>query len=861
MINKYFNIFYGNYGDAVLLIRKSDFTIVDVNAAALKLYDLPPEKKIEVIDKSFNLSDLSNLSQEDLGNILKEIKENGKWSTILPSKTLNNKPFLAETTVSLIELEGEEFLISRTEDVSNKIATKKDIIKAEKKFISILNKLPNGIIIHDKGEILYVNPYFLNSLQLSDSDFKGKNLLDVVDINYYKVVEEQISSIENELLPSIEQVKFCNYNDDLISFSIQSVEDVYNGRKVIISILSNLETQKILSRESIRANVAEDENVLLEKEIEKHKRTQSKLIKAQKLTDNVIDCSLDMIIASNNENKITHISPSALELFGYSKEEALSINPSKLYKSSDQFDGINKQLREKGSFEGEVENINKNGEVFYSYLSASKMLNSQGEIVGTMGVSRDIRKIKRIEKEIIDSENRYLDLFENLSDAIVILDENSLIIDINQAGMDLFEIESIKNNKISDFVIDEHKELLKKKRKEYVKTGKIEKLELEVISKKGNNKQVEISSNAIFKDGIFKGSRDIIRDVSESKKKEKLLHQQTSKIESVFQNSRNVVIWTLDKDFKVSSVNNEFLRVFEEKFGESVIIGTNFIELIKKSSNTKLYTALDEIYDKAQKGQSQEFESVLLDKNGEKIWFETFLSPIKADGKEKCELACLAIDITRKKLAEYQLIASLEEKEILLKEVHHRVKNNLQVISSILNLQSSYVKDENTLTILKESQNRIKSMSFIHESLYRTADFSFVNLSEYIENLTRNLIQSYLLDQGNIKVNLDLGNYKLNMDQAIPCGLIINELVSNSMKYAFPSNTNGEIFIKLTEKDNNFTFIVGDNGIGLPENINIEDTDSLGLQLVYTLIDQLDGKIEVINGIGTKYLINFTRIS
>jgi two-component sensor histidine kinase len=267
---------------------------------------------------------------------------------------------------------------------------------------------------------------------------------------------------------------------------------------------------------------------------------------------------------------------------------------------------------------------------------------------------------------------------------------------------------------------------------------------------------------------------------------------------------------------------------------------------------------MEGLYTKAQEGVSQNFESIIYGSGGKQLIYATFLSPIKIKGKKKFDLACLAVDLTHKKEIELKLRKLLKEKEILLKEVHHRVKNNLQVISSILNLQSSYVKDQMTLDILRESQNRIKAMSFIHESLYRSDDFSFVNFSSYINSLSSNLVQTYIIKHTNIRLDLDLGDVNLNLDQAIPCGLIINELVSNSIKYAFPFKKQGKICIKLTKDGNKIYLSVSDNGIGLPVNFDVENTDSLGLQLVYILVSQLDGDIKVINKKGTTFLFNFT---
>ena len=263
-------------------------------------------------------------------------------------------------------------------------------------------------------------------------------------------------------------------------------------------------------------------------------------------------------------------------------------------------------------------------------------------------------------------------------------------------------------------------------------------------------------------------------------------------------------------------------------------------------------------YEHVLKGKTQYFETRMIDKHDNLVWREIYLNPITDERGKVTEISGIGHDITEKKLADEKIRQSLQEKEVLLKEVHHRVKNNLQVISSILNLQSSYVKDSSTLNILKESQNRIKSMAFIHESLYQTKDFSSINFSEYVVNLSHNLIHSYANFDHEIKLNLDIQNVFLNLDLAIPCGLIINEIVSNALKYAFIDNSEGgEITIKMYIQEDDLILVIGDNGIGLPSEVDYRNTESLGLQLVVTLTDQLNGSIELDRGKGTVYTIIF----
>jgi PAS domain S-box-containing protein len=274
--------------------------------------------------------------------------------------------------------------------------------------------------------------------------------------------------------------------------------------------------------------------------------------------------------------------------------------------------------------------------------------------------------------------------------------------------------------------------------------------------------------------------------------------------------------------------------------------------------------------------------------SGDYEWVETAGTPIFDQENKFKGFVCGSRNINYRKNAEEQIKTSLEEKEVLLKEVHHRVKNNMQVISSLLSLQSRYIEDENYLAIFRESQNRVKSMAMIHEGLYKSHNLARINFEEYIHNLIYGLFSSYGIDGNVIKTKVNLDKILLDVDTAIPLGLILNELISNSLKHAFPqysqnsknvtfinpaaescNSTNvqfihpekikGEINISLSQNDGMLKLIVGDNGVGFPENVNFRDTESLGLQLVNTLVDQLRGEIELEKDNGTKFTLNLKK--
>jgi two-component sensor histidine kinase len=224
----------------------------------------------------------------------------------------------------------------------------------------------------------------------------------------------------------------------------------------------------------------------------------------------------------------------------------------------------------------------------------------------------------------------------------------------------------------------------------------------------------------------------------------------------------------------------------------------------------------------------------------------------------------MANDITERFKAEEAIKKSLEEKQILLKEIHHRVKNNLQIICSLFNLQSKYIKNKQVLNILKQSQNRVRSMALIHEILYQSKDFARIDLPQYIKKLINELFIAYRINPNRISIHLKMDKIFISIDKAIPCGLIINELLSNALKYAFPPDfhNKGKIQIELYKKLKiGMKMVVSDNGVGMPEDFNMAESKSLGLHLVCILTeDQLGGKIQLDRKNGTKFSIIFPKI-
>jgi two-component sensor histidine kinase len=216
-------------------------------------------------------------------------------------------------------------------------------------------------------------------------------------------------------------------------------------------------------------------------------------------------------------------------------------------------------------------------------------------------------------------------------------------------------------------------------------------------------------------------------------------------------------------------------------------------------------------------------------------------------------------EVSARMQAEEKIKASLLEKEILLREIHHRVKNNLQVISSLLNLQSAHIRDPRMLESFRDSQNRIRSMALIHERLYQSQELAKVDLAEYARNLATYLFRVYGDKAQSVSLEIEAEGVFLEVDTAVLCGLILNELISNSLKHAFPDGRSGRICIGLqSHREGQLNLEVGDNGVGLPSDLDLGNTESLGIQLVNTLVDQLGGKLEYNSRNGTNFKIAFS---
>ncbi len=326
----------------------------------------------------------------------------------------------------------------------------------------------------------------------------------------------------------------------------------------------------------------------------------------------------------------------------------------------------------------------------------------------------------------------------------------------------------------------------------------------------------------------------------------------------------------LEKLSIVASETDNSVMIFDSKGkidwvneGYTKLTGFNLQEILSARgsgiSDFTFYPDANKLLESCiQEKKSEMFEASIDCKNGFSKWVSNTLTPVFNAAGVIEKTVVIATDITLRKNMEERIRESLEEKGLLLREIHHRVKNNLQIIISLFNLQSHYVEDKKAFLALKEGQDRIKSMALIHERFYQNDGLSKIDFDDYIKRLVENLLLSFNIGPARIKPVIEADKISLDIDTAVPCGLIINELVSNALKHAFGTEGTGEIYVSLkylTEKQVRLT--VQDTGSGLPEGFDVFKSDSLGMQLINALSNQLDGTLKVTIDRGTRFTLDF----
>lgn len=571
--------------------------------------------------------------------------------------------------------------------------------------------------------------------------------------------------------------------------------------------------------------------------------------------------------------RLTKVNQPLCEQFGMTEQQALRVHPLEYYRGN--MGPVRKRWEnflDKGYLHVSEFYKKTNKEDIFIEGDYYCLYDQNKHFIGYIGIQRDMTQRKMAEESIKLSEEKFRAVAESIPAQVVIFQENNFVY-VNPYSEIItgYNAEELVNMNYWDLVHEDHRELAKQRGMARQKGEEVpENYEMKIVTKQGSIKWISYSARVIN----FNGKPAVIGisvDITESKKYQEAVFESEERYrtfveqssEGIFRMELNVPVSVeLPLDEIVNKINNDVYfaecnSVFSKMYGEE-----NPADIIGKRPNQLKYTNIDE-----------NWRSIKFITNGYKL-VEEETSEMDEEGSIRnfvtnavgeIENGCLARiwgvqrDVTEKKKAEEALRRSLMEKEILLKEIHHRVKNNLQIVTSLLKLQSSYVNDENVKRLFMESQNRVQSMSMIHQKLYQTKDLSHIEFREYVETLTTHLQHSFGVLTDRVNICADVKNIVMSIDNAIPAGLIINELVSNSLKHAFPDGRSGEIFISIAydEFNSEYWLVVRDNGTGMPENFDINNATSFGLKLVSTLVSQMEGTIEIFTKSGTEHRIIF----
>jgi PAS domain S-box-containing protein len=715
-------------------------------------------------------------------------------------------------------------------DISDRKKAEEALKSSESFLNAIIDQSPTAIWISDsEGNLIRINQACLELLNISAEDVIGK-----YNIFRDNLVEEQ------GFMPLIESVFEKGQS---VRFEI-----VYDSSQLKHLQLENFASVYLdVTVFPVKDSEGNVNNVVLQHiDITERKKMEEALRASEEKYKTLFESDPDYTILVGLEGIILDFNAAAEQIIGKSKEELVGKHFLELGIFPEEELGLLKEsfshLTKNGDvapFESRI--IDKNGDIRWgeTVLTIIKKDNVPAYI---LVISSDITEHKKAKDKLKESERSYRALVDNSLVGIFKSNLQGDLLFANEAIFKMMHYESLEDLKEGNILSvyknpEDRLQLIQKLEKE----GRITDYELEAVGKNGES--VNVLMSASLKDNELSG---MFMDITDRKKSENLL----KKVMDVA--PYGAFHYELHPDgrliFKGANKSADLILGLDC----TQFIGKTIEEAFPMLSETEIPDAYKRV---AALGETYETEQVEYDEQRIVGIFE-----IHAINTGENKMTVFFRDVTEAKKAENKLKSSLKEKEILLTEVHHRVKNNMQIISSLLNLQKNYAEGDESLNIIRESQNRVKSMAMIHEKLYKSGKLTHINIEDYIQSLVSDLFYSYHVKKSQINPITEIDDIKLNLETAIPCGLIINEIISNSLKYAFTREEPGEIKISLRKHGPEYELIISDNGIGLPEDVDFKKTDSLGLQLVNSLVDQLDGEIELDRRHGTQFKINFREL-
>lgn len=806
-------------GESMFIYNIDSHIILDVNQQAIDRYGYKKEKflkkKIQDLGERIDATDLKIKDIHDPGIYLKDV-----W------RHYNEKgeSWLVQLSNHKFRYEGEHVILVIAHDIDSLV--QQDQIEAVQlpQIDHISPKMPFGWVEWDKT--------------LRVLDYSGKTEF-IIDDDYDKIVgmsADDLSMIGKDFIDEFKKNIKNAVSDSNTYFFMESRCTNRHGDKLTCMWHNHVLLDK---KREIQAIYTLIEDVSEE-------RAANLDLKKSELTFRVMSEQSFVGIYILKHREFQYVNPRLCEITGYSEQDLLGgitildlVHPDDLERVRARHRDWEKNPDDAVEFSLRIVSKNKKVRHVKTYGSAIERDGEQALLGVVTDQTRQVRALQS-----------YQSLFDSITDAVYLRDEDGKLLEVNKQFEKTYGYEK-------DEVLGKTIEMVTAADKvdpkdAFQRFSKALKGESQMFRWWGKRKNGEIFPEEIkLSKGTFFGKQAVIavaREISKNVKREEELKRNEQLFEQLFRNSP-LGIALLNKKYKILQVNSSFEMMFGYRLKE--IKGVDLNELIvpkEEIESAKTLSYSDEVFTLTKKRKT---------KSGDLIDVFIYGVPVVVEGKTIAMYA-IYMDITDRIQAEDRIKQSLKEKEVLLAEIHHRVKNNLAVITGLLELQQHSLESEEAKDALRDSQSRINSMALIHEKLYQHDTLSNIDFGIYIKELVEVIVTSHTRKGKTVDIKMHSDPVQLPISKAIPCGLIINEIVTNSMKYAFPEGHKHPVIeIILSRQENRATIQISDNGIGLPKPFEEIGKGSLGTLLIRTLISQLDADLEVEGSDGTSYKFSF----